>query len=73
MLNTRAIALQGIGFSLHPIMLAVLGLLPEEEQPIDPLPLPTGGGSSAPWRWVTYAPVKPRRPKKRRDAELLFL
>lgn len=77
-----AIALQGIGYATH--LLATQGLLPEEEDtPTDPpTPAAQGGGGviplrkpghSAPWHWVPFHPVAPKRPRKKRQAEILFL
>lgn len=68
-LSPLAIALQGIGFG--PLAMAALGLLPEDDEPaVVPV---SGGFSDAPWRWVPFQPIKPRRPKKRRDTDVLFL
>lgn len=38
-------------------------------------PVVAGGGyaSDAPWHWVPFTPTHPRRPRKRRQADLLFL
>jgi hypothetical protein len=68
-IDPRAVALLGIGYS--PLMLAIMGLLPEEEEPDQPAT--QGGFSDAPWRWVPFTPVRPRRPRKRRDTDVLFL
>lgn len=31
-----------------------------------------GGYSSAPWHWVPFNPVHPRRPRKKRQQDILF-
>lgn len=61
-------------------MLLLLRSLLDGKVIVPPVTPPTSGGatlkprpSSAPWHWVPFNPVKPRRPKSRRDAELLFL
>lgn len=40
-------------------------------------PASTGGGTTRPigkpWQWVPFHPVPARRPRKRRDADVLFL
>ena len=45
------------------------------EPPVDTGTTAAGGKPlrSAPWHWVPFAPVKPRRPRKKRNAAILFL
>jgi len=75
--SARAIALQGLAtpFALSAIALAVQGLL-IDLLPEEPDPPPAGAAPArftSPHRWVPYLPVKHRRPRKRRDADVLFL
>jgi hypothetical protein len=68
-LNPRAIALHGIGFA--PLALATLGLRGVEEPPEVQ---PSGGAfSNRPWLDVPFIPITPRRPRKKRQEELVFL
>jgi len=66
----RLVAIQGIGFT--PIAMAIQGLLAEEEEETPPPPPSSGGYSSAPWHWVPFNPVHPRRPRKKRQQDILF-
>ncbi len=70
-LDALRVATLGL-FPLSPIAAAMQGLLAvEEEEPAAP---PGGGGrTGAPWRWVHFIPVRPRRPRKRRQADILFM
>lgn len=63
MISSRRIALLGIGYPLSPVMLAVLGLWPEEEDTPQPpmfgLHDPLGGGGGR----QSKAPPLKRRPE----------
>ena len=68
-LNPRAIALQGIGYA--PLAVAALGLVGIEAPPVVQ---PAGGAfGNRPWRDTPFLPVRPRRPRKKRQDELVFL
>ena len=45
------------------------------EEDTTPPEQPAGGGTSlgVPFRWVPFAPVAPKRPRKKRQTEVLFL
>jgi hypothetical protein len=66
-LNPIAIALQGIGYT--PQAVAIMGLLPLEA----PAPARPSYWSDRPWRDVPFIPITPRRPRRRRQDDLIFL
>ena len=71
-LKALVIALQGVGFGPFATALQGLVSLPEEN-----LLSPAGGAKGkkhfAPWHWVPFHPVPARRPRKKRNAAILFL
>lgn len=70
-LNALAIALQGFIAPAYPMLIALQGMVEDANTG------PTGGSGGkvigAPWQWVPFNPVRPRRPKKRRHADIVFL
>jgi hypothetical protein len=66
-LNPIAIALQGIGYT--PQAVAIMGLLPLEA----PAPDQPSYWSDRPWRDVPFIPITPRRPRRKRQDDLIFL
>jgi hypothetical protein len=67
-------------------MLLLFRTLLQQVAPPEPPAPPTTAGSAgpiklrrppapqnAPWKWVPFTPVAPKRPRKKRKAELMFL
>jgi hypothetical protein len=67
-LSPRAIAVQGVGFT--PLNVAVQGLWPVGEPPAPDQP---SYWSDRPWRDVPFIPITPRRPRRKRQEDLIFL
>ena len=70
-MNALSVALQGLGFGTFAVATQGLALEAMTQQ----TPQAPAGGRviGSPLAWPTYVPVHPCRPRKRRDADLLFL
>ncbi len=71
-LRPLVIALQGVGFGPFAVALQGFAFAPNVE------PVNLAGGARgkkhfAPWHWVPFHPVPARRPRKKRNAAILFL